>query len=192
MKTVFLDIDTQQDFVSPAGALYAPGAEKLIPIWVRLKEHALNNGIPLISTMDAHSEDDPEFHDWPPHCVVGTLGQRKPEKLAPHSTALLQPFRCPFQEIRDRPHQVLLEKASIDCFENTHLPKVLEHLEADRFVVYGVVTEVCVNLAVRGLLRYGKKIELLQDAVQAFNHQKADEILREFQAAGVGISTAFA
>ena len=30
MKTVFMDVDTQLDFLYPAGALYVPGAERLI------------------------------------------------------------------------------------------------------------------------------------------------------------------
>ena len=67
----FFDIDTQIDFVYPAGALYVPGAEGILPI---VRE--LNRRAPvLISTMDAHTEDDPEFKIYPPHCVVGTSGQ---------------------------------------------------------------------------------------------------------------------
>ena len=31
MKTVFFDIDTQIDFLYPAGALYVPGAERILP-----------------------------------------------------------------------------------------------------------------------------------------------------------------
>ncbi len=34
-KTVFVDVDTQIDFVYPAGALYAPGAETIVPALVR-------------------------------------------------------------------------------------------------------------------------------------------------------------
>ena len=30
MKTVFFDVDTQIDFLYPAGALYVPGAEKVV------------------------------------------------------------------------------------------------------------------------------------------------------------------
>src|SRR5271154_3596964 len=66
MKTVFFDIDTQIDFVYPAGALYVPGAEHILPVVGQLNRHAPA----LISTMDAHSEDDPEFQVFPHHCVV--------------------------------------------------------------------------------------------------------------------------
>ena len=74
MKTVFFDIDTQIDFVYPAGALYVPGAEHILPVIGELNRRAPL----LISTMDAHSEDDPEFQIYPHHCVVGTTGQHKP------------------------------------------------------------------------------------------------------------------
>src|SRR5580704_1693396 len=74
MKTVFFDIDSQIDFVYPAGALYVPGAERIVPVIAELNRRA-----PLvISTMDAHSEDDPEFQIYPHHCVVCTTGQQKP------------------------------------------------------------------------------------------------------------------
>ena len=61
MKTVFVDVDTQIDFLYPAGALYVPGAEALLPVLARLNQYAAAQSIPVLSTMDAHLEDDPEF-----------------------------------------------------------------------------------------------------------------------------------
>ena len=78
MKTVFVDIDTQIDFLFPAGALYVPGAERILPAIAQLNHYAVEHSMPLISTADAHSENDPEFRTWPPHCVAGTAGQSKP------------------------------------------------------------------------------------------------------------------
>src|ERR1041385_6607139 len=78
MKTVFFDVDTQLDFLYPAGALYVPGAESIVAQVAALNQYAAGHGFSVVSTMDAHSEDDPEFRDWPPHCVAGTAGQQKP------------------------------------------------------------------------------------------------------------------
>ena len=49
MKTVFFDIDTQIDFLFPAGALYAPGAEKIIGTVAKLNHHAAKHRIPVVS-----------------------------------------------------------------------------------------------------------------------------------------------
>src|SRR5271165_5835142 len=69
MKTAFVDVDTQLDFLFPAGALYVPGAERIVPAVARLNRYAAECGIPVISTTDAHTETDPEFAVWPPHCI---------------------------------------------------------------------------------------------------------------------------
>jgi nicotinamidase/pyrazinamidase len=185
MKTVFFDIDTQIDFVYPAGALYVPGAERILPVIGELNHRA-----PLvISTMDAHSEDDPEFQIYPPHCVVGTSGQNKPaitllDQRATIPVASRGPVASQGPAAQDGVRQLILEKQKLDCFSSPHLEPLLAQLNADRYVVYGVVSEICVRYAAFGLLETGKPVELVRDAVKALNEQAANEMFQEFAAAG--------
>ena len=86
MKTVFFDIDTQIDFLYPAGALYVPGAERLVPLIARLNRIAPA----LVSTLDAHSENDPEFQSYPPHCVAGALASGSREEAETKTRELLE------------------------------------------------------------------------------------------------------
>ena len=65
MKTVFIDVDTQLDFLYPAGALYVPGAERICPRSRTSTATPRAHGIPVVSTTDAHTENDPEFQSWP-------------------------------------------------------------------------------------------------------------------------------
>lgn len=162
MPTVFVDVDTQLDFLYPAGALYVPGAEHLVPLIAQLNHFAHAKGIPLISTVDAHTENDPEFRHWPPHCIAGTLGQRKPECT-----------RIPGR-------QIVVEKQSVDCFTNPELPGILEALQADRCVVYGVVTEICVLHAARGLRERGYVVEIVEEAVKELSLADAAGVRAEF------------
>ncbi len=166
MRTVFFDVDTQIDFVFPAGALYVPGSEHIIPNIARLNNYAVKNGIPLVSTMDAHMENDPEFKAWKPHCVVGTVGQQKP------SVTLVGEG------------QIFLEKQSVDCFTVPTLPALLENLNADHYIVYGVVTEICVRHAVLGLLKTGKQVTVVTDAVKSLSDKASSSMLTEFAALG--------
>src|SRR5512142_104712 len=76
-EVVFWDVDTQRDFMLPDGALYVPGAERIIPNLARLTQYARQHDILVVADVDAHQPDDPEFQDWPPHCLVGTPGQWK-------------------------------------------------------------------------------------------------------------------
>jgi nicotinamidase/pyrazinamidase len=180
MKTVFFDIDTQIDFLFPAGALYAPGAEKIIGTVARLNHHAAKHGIPVISTMDAHSEDDPEFHDWPHHCVVDTMGQQKPASTLLEKRVVV-PNSPSTVTLND---QILLEKQTFSALSNVNFGRLLDLLAADRYVVYGVVTEVCVKFAAFGLLETGKRVEIVTDAVCAFDQEKGAKTLAEFTALG--------
>ncbi len=182
MKTVFFDIDTQLDFVFPAGALYAPGAEGILSAVAGLNRYAAANGIVVVSTMDAHAEDDAEFLSWPPHCVAGCNGQRKPSQTLLESRAVVASEAGWVGDFATQ--QILLEKQTFDCFSNPNLPGLLEKLGTDRYVVYGVVTEICVKFAAFGLLRTGARVEIVGDAVRSLHNGAAESMLAEFQGAG--------
>ena len=66
---------------------------------------------------------------------------------------------------------------------------LLAELNADRYVVYGVVTEICVRFAAFGLLKTGKRVELVTDAVKALDESAAKNIFDEFTAAGGRLTT---
>ena len=89
MNLVFLDIDTQFDFIDPSGALYVDGAENITGNLKKLTEYGTGNNIPIISTRDTHTPDDPEFKDFPPRCVAGTHGQKKIEETVVKDTLKL-------------------------------------------------------------------------------------------------------
>jgi nicotinamidase/pyrazinamidase len=185
MTSVFFDIDTQLDFVSPAGALYAPGAEGVIAAVERLNRHAASHGIVIVSTTDAHAENDVEFADWPPHCVAGSLGQRKPRATL-IDKSVVAPNLDVLPEVAGAA-QIVIEKQTVNMFEARTVAPLLERLGADRFVVYGVVTEVCVWHAARGLLRYGKPVAVVTDAVHAFRPDSGERALAELRAAGAAL-----
>ncbi len=170
MRTVFFDIDTQLDFLAPAGALYAKGAENVLPAVARLNHWAAAHGVPLISTMDAHSENDPEFAAWKPHCVTGTDGQRKPAATLVAG-------------------QHFVRKQDVDCFTSPELPPLLAQFQPERCIVYGLVTDVCVRLAAEGLLARGCAVEIVEDAVKEFDVQTAKDFLRRFLESGGRLTT---
>jgi nicotinamidase/pyrazinamidase len=187
MKTVFFDIDSQFDFLLPAGALSVPGAERIIPAIARLNHYAAAHGIPVVSTTDAHAEDDPEFRIWPHHCVAGSLGQRKPE-----ATLLPRRVAIPDRECEiaiEGVQQIVIEKQTVDAFATRNLSRVIELLDAGRYVVYGVVTEICVLHAVRGLLKTGKPVFVMTDAIQALNARDSSRALAEIEAGGGQLTT---
>mgnify|MGYP003329879385 CR=1 FL=1 len=172
MKAVFVDIDTQLDFLFPAGALYTPGVESICGNLAKLTAHAARAGIPILSTMDAHAEDDAEFKQgWPHHCVKGTMGQRKlSTTIAPRG-------------------QQFIEKQTFDCFSNPKFSELLFAMQPDRVFVYGVVTDVCVMHAVDGLLAREYQVSIVSDAIYAYDEAKAEACLGGWRMAHVKFPT---
>ena len=188
MRTVFFDIDTQIDFLFPAGALYVPGAETLMPALSRLNHYAAAHGIPLISTTCAHAEDDPEFRQWPAHCVLGTVGQQKPSDLLLGKRMVIPAAPGSFPV--EGAGQIILQKNQLDLTTNPHFSRLLEHLKADAYFVYGVVTEYCVRLAALALLKTGKPVNLITDAIQTLRAADSGQTITECTGAGARLTTA--
>ncbi|MBI3679837.1 MAG: cysteine hydrolase family protein [Acidobacteria bacterium] len=187
MNTVLFDIDTQIDFLYPAGALYVPGAERIVSRVAKLNQWAAAQDAFVVSTADAHEENDIEFRTWPPHCVAATVPQRKPS-----ATVLEKRVVIPSREARislGGARQVILEKQTVDCFTNANIQALLETLGADRYVVYGVVTEICVRHAAFGLLRTGRPVALVTDAIECLSRDEAASMMAEFQAGGGTLTT---
>lgn len=194
MTTVFADIDTQLDFLYPAGALYVPGAESLVSSLKQLTDFAMRNYIPIVSTADTHTEDDPEFKTWKPHCVAGTAGQQKASATLVHGRVALATTPSALDTIREQVReapQIVVEKQQLDCFTNRHLKPLLGLFGAKRYVVYGVVTECCVRCAAFGLLETGARVELVGDAIKSLDSEAARNMMDRFREQG-GILTTVA
>ena len=119
---------------------------------------------------------------------VGTMGQQKPAATLLERRVIVPNFDT--AERIDTVQQIIVEKVHLDCFTNPNMPWILVALNADRYVVYGVVTELCVAFAAFGLLQTGKRVELVTDAVRSLSDRAERETLERFRQAGGVLTTA--
>lgn len=185
-RIVFWEVDVQTDFMLPGGKLYVPGAEKIIPNIRRLVEAAESTGALLVSSACAHSENDPEFRVFPPHCIKGTDGARViPEgmKKAFQTIPTDAAFKLP-AHILDSP-QIVIEKQVLDVFSNPYSSELVEHLGPNaEYVVFGVVTEYCVKCASKGLLNRGRKVSIVRDAIETLDATEGRRTIDDLQLRG--------
>ena len=184
-SVIFWEVDTQADFMLPGGKLYVPGAEKLIPNLSRLTNAAREDRVLILGDACFHTPDDPEFKRFPPHCIRGTPGA----EIIPEARAarlLFVPNRADAGVPQDLSEyqQVILEKQTLDIFDNPNAPLILER--AARFTdpdaeifVFGVVTEYCVRLAAKGLLEHGRQVALVRDAIETLNADEGAKAIEE-------------
>lgn len=186
---IFWDVDTQVDFMLPEGKLYVPGAEAIIPTLARLTQWAAQHRVLVVASADAHQPGDEEFSQYPPHCLAGTPGQKKlPESsLAPQFTI---PNR-PGAELPEpgRYQQIVLEKQKFDVFTNPNSEALLVRFGKPEIVLYGVVTEICVSAAGRGLLGRGYRVTVVEDAIRHLDQEQGLAFLEEVRRRGGAIVT---
>lgn len=185
-NVAFWEVDTQADFMLPGGALYVPGAERLLQNIRKLTDAARQNRVFLVSHGCYHTKDDPEFRKFPPHCIKGTPGSEfVPEALA--EKVIRVPNEPAARLPRELTHyqQILLEKQTLDIFQSRHAAKLLERFGDNmEFVVFGVVTEYCVRFAAKGLLDHGRRVSVVEDAIETLKAEDGARTMAELRNLG--------
>jgi len=197
-RVIFWDVDTQYDFMHADGKLYVPEAERIIPNLKRLSDYAHGHAICVVASADDHVASHPEISetpDWrstfPPHCMRGTAGQKKIPETALRDPLVIEPARVdrPVLADRLRAHKgdILFHKHRFDVFTNENVPAVLDVLNPDDIVLYGVATDVCDKAAVEGLLerRPHTRLFVVTDAVRGIDKDVSDQLLKDWGDEGV-------
>jgi nicotinamidase/pyrazinamidase len=80
--------------------------------------------------------------------------------------------------------QIILEKNELDLFTNVNLIPLLDRMDVTDCTVYGVLTEYCVQHAAIGLLKTGRKVRLVTNAIHHLSAPAAAAMREEFRDKG--------
>ena len=192
--TILWDVDTQVDFMLPEGKLYVPGAEETAAAMRRLVEGARAAGIPHVASADDHELTDPEISDapdfettYPPHCLRGTRGARKVPETEQDDPVPIGLDSLPERWLKGR--EFLLLKKHFDVFTNPNTEGLLERLDPDEVIVFGVATDVCDDAAIRGLLERGRRVRFVEDAARGLDEGRVATCTAAWREGGVEFTT---
>jgi nicotinamidase/pyrazinamidase len=188
---IFWEVDVQADFMLPGGHLYVPGAEKLLPNIRRLTDAARQGRVFLVSHGCFHTPNDPEFKIFPPHCVKGTAGaELVPEAVTDKVARVANDAAANLPEDLSQYQQILLEKQTLNIFESRHADALVKKLGTQaEYVVFGVVTEYCVSFAAKGLLERGRRVAVVQDAIETLKQEDGQKTILELVRLGARLTT---
>jgi len=200
VKRVLWDVDTQVDFMEPSGKLYVPGARDVAPALERLVDAARAAGVVHVASADDHELTDPEISEspdlrntFPPHCLRGTHGAEKiletkqrdplPLSLVPFPPGLIPGLVGGRREI-------LLLKKNFNVFTNPNTEPLLDALDPEEIVVFGVATDVCDDAAILGFLLRGRRVRFVEDAASGLDEARVAACTAVWRERGVEFSSA--
>ena len=201
-KLIFWDVDTLYDFMRPDGKLYVGGSEEIIPAITALTDFAHAHRIPIVASADNHQLSDPEISDtpdwtstFPPHCMRGTPGQRKIQEARLLTPLVIEPEPqdpgALARQVLAHLGDFLLHKRAVDVFTNANVPTLLQALDPQAIVLYGVATDFCNRHALEGLLQARPRTELylVTDAVRAIVPEEGERLIAGWRQRGIRMVT---
>jgi nicotinamidase/pyrazinamidase len=195
VRRILWDVDTQFDFMEPSGKLYVPGAKDVVAAMERLVDAGRAAGVVHVASADDHELTDPEIADdpdfantYPPHCLRGTRGaekilETKQRDPLPLSHVPFPPGLVPGL-VRGR-REILLLKKNFNVFTNPNTDPLLDALDPEEIVVFGVATDVCDDAAIRGFLARGRRVVFVEDAARGLDEARTAACTAAWREGGV-------
>jgi len=178
----------------PDGKLYVPGAEETAAGMGRLVDAARAAGVVHVASADDHELTDAEISEqpdysttYPPHCLRGTRGARKVPETEQEDPVPITLEALPDRYLRGR--EFLLLKKNFDVFTNPNTERLVEHLDPDEIVVFGVASDVCDDAAIRGFLERGRSVRFVEDAARGLDDARVAGCAAAWRQAGVQFTT---
>jgi nicotinamidase/pyrazinamidase len=194
-RRILWDVDTQVDFMLPHGKLYVRGAEETAPAMRALVDAARRAGIAHVASADDHEltdveiSEEPDFRTtYPPHCLRGTHGARKVAETEQDDPVPITLEHIPDHWLRGR--EFLLLKKNFDVFTNPNTDRLLDVLDPDEIVLFGVATDVCDDAAIRGFLARGRRVLFAEDAARGLDDDRVAACTAAWREGGVEFTTA--
>ncbi len=200
LPVVFLDVDTQKDFMLPDGCLSIRGAKSITENLAKLSKYSVEKLVFWLATMDSHVLEDTEISStpdfkttFPAHCLSKSAGEERiPETF--HKNPLIldmqgQSLDKPWSYLEANYDSIVFKKNNIDVFSNKNFDRLLNLIKPKVFVVFGVATDFCVKLAVKGLLLRNLKVVLVKDAVYAIDQDVERKLFDHWEYQGVKLMT---
>ena len=176
--TALLFVDMQKIFClpgkDPAHPDFGPDTyyhrrlrEMVIPNQVKMLARARASGMQVMHTIiEALTEDGRDV----------SLDHRLSNLIVPKG----HPLAGPIDELEPVANEIVLPKSSSGVFNSTNIDYVLRNLGVAKLIVAGVVTDQCVDMAVRDAADRGYLVAVPGDACATYSEERHQGALRAY------------
>lgn len=177
-ETALLLVDMQRIWLEPGADPHHPErgpdhyfyrrtAEQTIPNQLRLLAAARANGVEVIHTIIQSLTEDGRDRSLD-------------HKLTPIHIAPSRQEGLPVPALAPVADEIMLPKTSSGVFNSTNIDYVLKNLGIRYLIVVGIVTDQCVDMAVRDAADRGYLVTCVSDACASITQERHDGALKAF------------
>lgn len=152
-----------------SGSLSSPRVDALVPRQAEFLR-ALPRDSLVVFTGDEHEPDDFELLRFPPHCLRGT-------REATIRAELLEAARDAGARVE------IFRKNNFSAFIGTGLDELVSSAPSKTWIVFGCVTDCCVETAVADLVCRGREVTVIRELIDTW-----DLSLEQVRSAGLSES----
>lgn len=187
---VLVDINTQCDFLLQKGAVPVSNRTAVVESVRKLMNWARLSRMPVISTLDCHRPGE-SLYGLPPYCMDRSPGQKKlpftllPKRVVLYGDNTLDVPNDPFRRFR----QVIVTKRNRDFLSNPKADRLINALDCEYFVLFGMIAEHCVKAAALGLMARQRRVAVVTDACGYWSRTEASLALCQIEAKGAVLVT---
>lgn len=177
-QTALLLVDMQRVWLEPGldssyperGSdhyFYRETSVQTIPNQVRLLKAARDHGVEVIHTIIQSLTEDGR------DCSLD-------HKLTPIHIAPSRPEGLPVAALAPQGDEILIPKTSSGVFNSTNIDYLLKNLGIRNLVIVGIMTDQCVDMAVRDAADRGYLVTCVSDACATTTKERHDTALKAF------------
>lgn len=187
---VLLDMNTQCDFLLARGAVPVSNRASVIESVRKLMNWARLSRMPVISTLDCHRQGE-SLHGLPPYCMDRSPGQKKlpftllPKRVVLYGDNTLDVPNDPFRRYR----QVIVTKRNRDFLSNPKADRLVNALDCEYFLIFGMIAEHCIKAAALGLMARQRRVAVVMDACGHWSRTEAQLAFCQIEAKGAVLVT---
>lgn len=169
MQRIWLEpgLDPDHPERGPDHYFYRQTSSVTIPNNVRLLKTARENGIEVVHTIIQSLTEDGRDRSLD-------------HKLTPIHIAPSRPEGLPPANLAPQGDEILIPKTSSGVFNSTNIDYVLRNLGIRNLIITGIMTDQCVDMAVRDAADRGYYVTCVSDACAAASQNRHDVALKAF------------
>jgi nicotinamidase-related amidase len=177
MKTAFMIVDMQKDFVEEGNPLTVRGAKEVVPKIKEALQAAREAQIPIIHVVRQHRADGTDVEKF----------RYEIFKKTPYAVEHTEGAEI-IEDLKEKDDEIILPKKRFSAFFQTNLDSLLKRMGVEKLVISGIQTPNCIRATATDALALDYDVILLEDAIGAKNADIHNSNLEDMKSMGIEIS----